>query len=76
VWLHVDGAYGAFAILTDRGKRAIQGMEQADSITLDPHKWLSMPFEVGCLLVRDGRMLERAFELHPSTSPRTDTAAE
>ena len=65
VWLHVDGAYGAFAILTERGKRAIRGMEQADSITLDPHKWLSMPFEAGCLLVRDGRMLERAFELHP-----------
>ena len=65
VWLHVDGAYGAFAVLTDRGKRAMQGMNKADSITLDPHKWLAMPFEVGCLLVREGRLLERAFELHP-----------
>ena len=65
VWLHVDGAYGAFGVLTERGKRAMQGMEKADSITLDPHKWLAMPFEVGCLLVREGRLLEQAFELHP-----------
>ena len=65
VWLHVDGAYGAFAVLTERGKRAMQGINKADSITLDPHKWLAMPFEVGCLLVREGRLLERAFELHP-----------
>jgi glutamate/tyrosine decarboxylase-like PLP-dependent enzyme len=65
VWLHVDGAYGAFAVLTERGRRAMQWIEQADSITLDPHKWLAMPFEVGCLMVRQGRLLERAFELHP-----------
>ena len=65
VWLHVDGAYGAFAMLTERGRRAMRGIEQADSITLDPHKWLAMPFEVGCLLVREGSLLERAFELHP-----------
>ena len=65
VWLHVDGAYGAFAVLTDRGKRAMHGINKADSITLDPHKWLAMPFEVGCLLVREGRLLEQAFELHP-----------
>jgi aromatic-L-amino-acid decarboxylase len=65
VWLHVDGAYGAFAVLTDRGRDAMPGLDKADSITLDPHKWLAMPFEVGCLLVREGRLLERAFELHP-----------
>ena len=65
VWLHVDGAYGAFAVLTERGKRAMPGINKADSITLDPHKWLAMPFEVGCLLVREGRLLEQAFELHP-----------
>jgi glutamate/tyrosine decarboxylase-like PLP-dependent enzyme len=65
VWLHVDGAYGAFAVLTDRGSRAMAGIEKADSITLDPHKWLAMPFEVGCLLAREGTTLERAFELHP-----------
>ena len=65
VWLHVDGAYGAFAVLTERGRAAIDGLAQADSVTLDPHKWLAMPFEVGCLMVRDGATLERAFELHP-----------
>jgi selenocysteine lyase/cysteine desulfurase len=65
VWFHIDGAYGAFAALTERGRAALAGMELADSITLDPHKWLAMPFEVGCLLVRDGRLLERAFALHP-----------
>jgi aromatic-L-amino-acid/L-tryptophan decarboxylase len=65
VWLHVDGAYGAFAVLTERGRAALPGLAQADSITLDPHKWLAMPFEVGCLLVREGRLLEGAFELHP-----------
>ena len=65
VWLHVDGAYGGFAILTERGREALAGLELADSVTLDPHKWLAMPFEVGCLMVRDGPALERAFELHP-----------
>jgi aromatic-L-amino-acid/L-tryptophan decarboxylase len=65
IWLHVDGAYGAFAVLTERGRAALEGLELADSVTLDPHKWLAMPFEVGCLIVRDGANLERAFELHP-----------
>jgi aromatic-L-amino-acid/L-tryptophan decarboxylase len=65
VWLHVDGAYGAFAVLTERGREAMPDLNAADSVTLDPHKWLAMPFEVGCLLVRDGAMLEQAFELHP-----------
>jgi aromatic-L-amino-acid decarboxylase len=65
LWLHVDGAYGAFAVLTERGRAALAGLGLADSVTLDPHKWLAMPFEVGCLIVRDGANLERAFELHP-----------
>ena len=65
IWLHVDGAYGAFAALTERGRAALAGLELADSVTLDPHKWLAMPFEVGCLMVREGANLERAFELHP-----------
>jgi aromatic-L-amino-acid/L-tryptophan decarboxylase len=65
VWLHVDAAYGGFAILTERGRVLLDGIELADSVTLDPHKWLAMPFEVGCLMVRRGEALERAFELHP-----------
>ncbi len=73
IWLHVDGAYGAFAALTERGRAALAGIELADSVTLDPHKWLAMPFEVGCLMVRDGANLERAFELHPEyLQDRTD----
>ena len=63
VWLHVDGAYGGFACLTERGRTALAGMELADSITLDPHKWFYQPVEMGTLLVRDGRLLRRAFEI-------------
>jgi aromatic-L-amino-acid/L-tryptophan decarboxylase len=65
VWFHVDGAYGGFAALTERGKRELVGIEQADSVTLDPHKWLYQPFECGCLLVREGRRLREAFEITP-----------
>ncbi|HSD82113.1 MAG TPA: aminotransferase class V-fold PLP-dependent enzyme [Solirubrobacteraceae bacterium] len=65
VWLHVDGSYGAFAALTDRGREALRGIELADSVTLDPHKWLYQPFECGSLLVRDGHALRRAFEIAP-----------
>ena len=65
IWLHVDGAYGAFACLSERGREALAGMELADSITLDPHKWLYQPVELGALLVRDGSALRRAFEISP-----------
>src|SRR6267142_1397303 len=65
VWFHVDAAYGGFAVLTERGKAALSGIELADSVTLDPHKWLYQPFECGCLLVRDGQKLLDAFEIHP-----------
>lgn len=66
LWLHVDGAYGAFAALRERGRDALAGIEQAHSVTLDPHKWLYQPFECGALLVRDGDVLRRAFEIVPS----------
>ena len=65
IWLHVDGAYGAFAALSERGRRALAGVELADSITLDPHKWLYQPIELGALLVRDGATLRRGFEISP-----------
>ena len=63
VWLHVDAAYGGFAAMTERGRRALAGLELADSVTLDPHKWLYQPIECGCVLVRDGDLLRRAFEI-------------
>ena len=64
-WLHVDAAYGGFAVLCDSGRRVLQGMELADSISLDAHKWLFQPFEAGCLLVRDVAALVRAFNVNP-----------
>jgi len=62
VWLHADGAYGGFAVLTERGRAQLGPMHVADSITLDPHKLLYQPYECGCLLVRDRGVLRRAFE--------------
>jgi glutamate/tyrosine decarboxylase-like PLP-dependent enzyme len=65
IWLHVDGAYGGFAVLTERGTEALRGLDRADSATLDPHKWLYQPYEVGCLLVREGTRLGDAFHIMP-----------
>ena len=65
VWFHVDAAYGGFAILTTYGKREFEGIERADSVTLDPHKWLFVPFECGGLIVRDPARLASAFRIMP-----------
>jgi len=64
MWLHVDGAYGGFFQLTERGRAAFAGIERADSITLDPHKAMFLPYGTGCLLVRDGGLLRAAHESH------------
>jgi glutamate/tyrosine decarboxylase-like PLP-dependent enzyme len=63
VWLHVDAAYGGFAVLAPQGRQLLAGIERADSISLDAHKWLFQPFEAGCLLVRDVATLVRAFSV-------------
>jgi aromatic-L-amino-acid/L-tryptophan decarboxylase len=63
VWLHADAAYGGFAVLTERGRSQLGALALSDSIALDPHKWLYQPYECGCLLVRDGSALRRAFEI-------------
>jgi len=63
LWLHVDGAYGAPAVLAPAGRAALAGMERADSLVLDPHKWLFQPYEIGCVLVREPGLLERTFAL-------------
>src|SRR5215467_7171227 len=65
LWLHVDAAYGGFAALTAKGRAVLAGLERADSVTLDPHKWLYQPMECGCVLIRDGARLERTFAIHP-----------
>jgi len=63
IWLHVDGAFGAAAILSERGASLLRGIERADSISLDPHKWLFQSFECGCVLVRDVALLRSAFQI-------------
>ncbi|HUQ21132.1 MAG TPA: aminotransferase class I/II-fold pyridoxal phosphate-dependent enzyme [Gemmatimonadaceae bacterium] len=65
LWLHVDAAYAGFAALTDEGRAMLRGIERADSLTLDPHKWLFVPFECGCLMVRDPAKLTSAFRILP-----------
>ncbi|MDT8408460.1 MAG: aminotransferase class I/II-fold pyridoxal phosphate-dependent enzyme [Wenzhouxiangellaceae bacterium] len=60
LWLHVDAAYGGFFLLTDEGREKLAGIEQADSIVMDPHKTLFLPYGSGALLVRDGSLLKRA----------------
>lgn len=65
LWFHVDAAYAGFAAITERGRAMLPGIGLAHTITLDPHKWLFMPFECGCLLARDPRLLAEAFSIHP-----------
>ena len=63
IWLHVDAAYGGFAMVTDEGQRLLRGIERADSIGLDAHKWFFQPYEAGCLLVKDLGTLESVFSV-------------
>jgi aromatic-L-amino-acid decarboxylase len=65
LWFHVDGAYGALAALAPDSATLFRGMEQADSLAVDPHKWLYAPLEAGCALVRDISKLRDAFSYHP-----------
>jgi glutamate/tyrosine decarboxylase-like PLP-dependent enzyme len=65
LWLHVDGAYGAAVVICDRGRELLAGLELADSLSLDPHKWLFQPFEIGCVLVRDLIQLRDTFLILP-----------
>ena len=65
IWLHTDSAYAGFSVLTDRGRKLLDGLGRADSLTLDPHKWLYVPFECGCLLAKDPAKLASAFSIHP-----------
>ena len=76
MWFHVDGAYGGFFQLTGRGRAALAGMDRADSITLDPHKGMFLPYGTGCLLARDAAALRNAHELHAQylPHPSADTA--
>ncbi|QMU68952.1 pyridoxal-dependent decarboxylase [Streptacidiphilus sp. P02-A3a] len=66
LWLHVDGAYGAFGVLDPVVAHRYAGLDRADSLALDPHKWLGVPVDCGCVLVRDPAELRAAFSLVPS----------
>jgi aromatic-L-amino-acid/L-tryptophan decarboxylase len=61
LWMHVDGSYGAFAILAESARELFAGMEQADSIALDPHKWLYLPVDVGCVIYSNPEFARAAF---------------
>src|SRR6266704_5590202 len=61
LWMHVDGSYGALAILAKSASKLFAGIEQADSVALDPHKWLYLPVDVGCIIYREPEMARAAF---------------
>jgi len=65
LWLHVDGAYGAPAVLASEAPAELQGLREADSIAIDAHKWLCVPLEAGCALVRDRQELIETFAHRP-----------
>ena len=65
VWFHVDGAYGGFAAALPDAPENLRGLTLADSVAVDPHKWLYAPLEAGCVLVRDQEALRAAFAYHP-----------
>ena len=65
LWMHVDGAYGAAATLCDRGRALLKGIELADSLSLDPHKWLFQSMECGCVLLRDADILKSTYRIMP-----------
>ena len=76
LWMHVDAAYGGFFALTERGRAELRGMELADSITLDPHKGLFLPYGNGSLLVRDVEALRRTHAIHADYMPAMQNTAD
>jgi glutamate/tyrosine decarboxylase-like PLP-dependent enzyme len=74
LWLHVDGAYGAAAVFSDKHRNLVAGIERADSVTIDPHKWLAMPFAAGVVLTRHPHALRDAFEVSTPYMPKLQGA--
>ena len=75
LWLHLDGAYGAAAIFSDKHRALVAGIERTDSVTIDPHKWLAMPFAAGVVLTRHPQTLRDAFEISTPYMPKIAGAA-
>jgi aromatic-L-amino-acid/L-tryptophan decarboxylase len=74
LWLHVDGAYGGAAVFSDRHRDLVRGIELADSITIDPHKWLAMPYAAGVILTRHPETLKQAFSVAAAYMPKAAAA--
>ena len=70
LWLHVDGAYGGVAIFSNQHRGLVRGIERADSLTIDPHKWLAMPFAAGVILTSHPEILERTFSVAAPYMPK------
>jgi glutamate/tyrosine decarboxylase-like PLP-dependent enzyme len=75
LWFHVDGAYGAPAAALPESPAALKALSGADSLAIDPHKWLYAPLEAGCTLVRDEQALRDTFSYHPPYYPDSDESA-
>ncbi|MDO9182724.1 MAG: 5-histidylcysteine sulfoxide synthase [Bacteriovorax sp.] len=76
LWLHADGAYGALFMLTQKGRELLKGIERADSIALDPHKALSIPYGTGCLLVKDSNNMSFDYISDDSYMPPKPTIGD
>jgi glutamate/tyrosine decarboxylase-like PLP-dependent enzyme len=76
IWLHADGAYGAPAAMLPEAPEDLRALALADSVAVDPHKWLYAPLEAGCVLVRDRRLLRETFVYHPPYFPDTEEAPD
>jgi aromatic-L-amino-acid/L-tryptophan decarboxylase len=76
LWFHVDGAYGGAAAILPDASPDLKGLSKADSVAIDPHKWLYAPLEAGCVLVRDSNMLRDTFFYHPPYYPEDDQTGE
>jgi aromatic-L-amino-acid decarboxylase len=74
LWHHVDGALGAGAILSERGRTRLRGLGRADSFSVDPHKWMFQPYVCGCVVVRDKETLKRAFSDVPDYMEDADAS--
>ena len=72
IWFHVDGAFGALLKLTSAHAHLVRGIERADSLAFDLHKWMYMPFEIGCILIRDPQAHTAAFATHANYLESTD----
>lgn len=71
LWLHLDGAYGAAAVFSERYRHLVRGIERCDSVTIDPHKWLAMPFAAGIILTRHPETMHAAFGVATPYMPKT-----